>query len=125
MAFPCRLDRAHDALSFAYSNGSAKKVDVSSKDSRGGAEVAGTIAGTGLFLAHPQEVIRLVQCGKTATNTSNRAELVGVQAWLKRTSEEKGPPDSTFKLIIDSQVTVQAIEKKNHQITHFNLVKFP
>ena len=83
--FPCR----HGPLSFSYSDGSARKIDGSPKtgdpgQARHDLEVAGTLTGTGLVMAHSQGVLRIDPNGKTTTNTINRAELVGVQAWLKR-----------------------------------------
>ena len=47
-------------------------------------EAAGTFTGTGLIMAHSQEVLRIDPRGKNTTNTISRAELVGVQTWLKQ-----------------------------------------
>ena len=49
--------------------------------------------------------------GKTTPNTTNRAELVGVQAWLKQVSQLESPPATTLKRFTDSQVTLQSIQK--------------
>ena len=62
-------------------------------------------------MAHSQEVLRIDPRGKNTTNTINRAELVGVQAWLKQVSQLESPPATTFKLLTDSQVTLQSIQK--------------
>ena len=62
-------------------------------------------------MAHSQEVLRTDPNGKTATDTINHAELVGVQAWLKRISKDNSDPVSTSKLLTDSQVTLQSIQK--------------
>ena len=75
--------RAHDPNSFSYSDGSAKKVDGSPngngpEQGRQDPEAAGTFTGTGLIMAHSQEVLRIDPRGKNTTNTINRAELVGV-----------------------------------------------
>ena len=114
--FPVGHSRAHDPNSFSYSDGSAKKVDGSPKGNgpergRQDPEAAGTFTGTGLIMAHSQEVLRIDPRGKNTTNTINRAELVGVQAWLKQVSQLESPPATTFKLLTDSQVTLQSIQK--------------
>ena len=62
-------------------------------------------------MVHSQEVLRIDPRGKNTTNTINRAELVGVQAWLKQVSQLESPPATTFKLLTDSQVTLQSIQK--------------
>ena len=62
-------------------------------------------------MAHSQEVLRIDPRGKNTTNTISRAELVGVQAWLKHVSQLESPPATTFKLLTDSQVTLQSIQK--------------
>ena len=36
---------------------------------------------------------------------------MGVQAWLKRISKENSDPASTFKLLTDSHVTLQSVQK--------------
>ena len=64
--FPIRHSRAHDPTSFSYSDGSAKKVDGSPKGSgpergRQDPEAAGTFTGTGLIMAHSQEVLEIDQ----------------------------------------------------------------
>ena len=89
--FPGRHARAHDPTSFSYSDGSAKKVDGSPKGSglergRQDPEAADTFMGMGLTMAHSQKVLRIDPRGKNTTYTINRAELVGVQAWLKLVS---------------------------------------
>ena len=116
MRFPGRHGQARDPNSFSSSDGSAKKVDSSPKgngpeQSRQDPEAAGTFRGTGLFMAHSQEVLRIDPRGKNTTNTINWAELVGVQAWLKQVSQLESPPATTFKLLTDSQVTLQSIQK--------------
>ena len=57
------------------------------------------------------EVLKVDPRGKITTNTINRAELVRVQAWLKQVSQQESPPATTFKLLTDSQVEVQSIQK--------------
>ena len=114
--FPVRHSRAHDPNSFSYSDGSAKKVDGSPKGNRPergrqDPEAAGTFTGTGLSLAHSQEVLRIDPRGENTTNTINRAELVGIPAWLKQVSQLESPPATSFKLLTDSQVTLQSIHK--------------
>ena len=118
--FPCRHDRANSPLSFSYSDGSARKIDGSPNSAGPGQarldpEAAGTLTGTDLVMAHSQEVLRIDPNGKTTTNTITRAELAGVQAWLKRISEDDSVPASTFKLLTDSQVTLQSIQKAIRQ----------
>ena len=88
---PGRHDRTHDPYSFPYSDGSAKKVDGSPKDNkpeqgRQNPEAAGIFPGTGLIMAHSQEALRIDPRGIDTTNTINRTEIVGVQAWLKQVS---------------------------------------
>ena len=74
-------------------------------------EAAGTFTGAGLIMARSQEVLRIDPRGRSTTNTINRAELVGVQAWLKQVSQLESPPATSFKLLTDSQVTLQSIQK--------------
>ena len=62
-------------------------------------------------MAHSQEVLRIDPRGMSTTITINRAALVGVQAWLKQVSQMESPPATTFKLLTDSQVTLQSIQK--------------
>ena len=97
--FPCVHYRAHDSSQFSYSDGSAKKVDGGSRNNQDGHEVAGTYTGTGLVMAGTQQVLRIDPNGKDTTNTINRAELVGVQAWLKCISQDEHPLGSTFKML--------------------------
>ena len=78
-------------------------------------EAAGTFTGTGLIAAHSQEVLSIDLRGKSNTNTINLAELVGVQAWLKQVSLLESPPATTSKLLTDSQVTLQSIQKAIRQ----------
>ena len=64
-------------------------------------------------MPHSQDLLRN---GIHATNTINRAELMGVQAWLKQVSQVESPPATTFRkvgsqLLTDSQVTLQSIQK--------------
>ena len=113
--FLCGRGRAHDPNSFSYSSGSAKKVDGSPKgkepeQGRQDPEAAGTFTGTGLIMSHSQDELRIDPHGKNTTNTINRAELVGVQAWLKQVSQVESPPATTFKLLTDSQVTLQLLQ---------------
>ena len=58
-----------------------------------------------------QEEIRINPNGRNTTNTINRAELVGVHAWLKSINQDEALPGSIFKLLTDSQVTLQSIQK--------------
>ena len=114
--FPGRHGRAHDPKGFSYSNGSAKKVDGSPEGNgpeqgRQDPQAAGTFTGTGLIMAHSKEALSIDPRGKNTTNTINRAELVGVQAWLKQVSQLESPPATTFKLLTDSQLTLQSIQK--------------
>ena len=74
-------------------------------------EAAGTSPDTGLIMAHNQEVLRIDPRGTNTTNTISRAELVGVQAWLKQIGQLESPPATIFKLLTDSQVTLQSIQK--------------
>ena len=54
-------------------------------------EAAGTFTGTGLIMAHGQAVLRIDPRGRNTTNTINRVELVGGQAWLKLVSQLELP----------------------------------
>ena len=113
--FPGRHGRAHDPKSFSYLDGSAKKVDGSPKGNgpeqgRQDPEAAGIFTGTGLIMAHSQEVLRIDPRGKNTTNTIYWTELVGVQAWLKQVSQLESPTATTFKLLTDSQVTLQSFQ---------------
>ena len=92
-------------------------MDGGARDNQDALEVAGTYIGTGLVMAGTQQVLRIDQNGKDTTNTINRAELVGVQAWLKCISQDEHPPGSTFKLLTDSQVTLHSIQKAIKQPT--------
>ena len=122
LAFPNIHRRAYTSTDFSYSDGSAKKVDGSPKGNQNGQEVAGTYTGTGLVMADTQEVIRINPNGQNTTNTINRAELVGVQAWLKSINQDEALSGGTFKLLTDSQVTLQSIPK-GHQAAHIDLAE--
>lgn len=127
---PCRYDRAHDTLSLPYSDASAKNNDESPKAAcpgqarlarlaRLGPEAAGTLMGTSLVTAHSQDVLRIDQNGKDAADTIDRPELIGVQAWLKPISKDGSVAASTFKLLTDSQVILQSIQKAIRQPATF------
>ena len=60
-------------------------------------------------MAHNQDVLRIDPNCKNTINTINRAELVGVQAWLKQVSQLESPPATAFNMLIDSQATLQSI----------------
>ena len=114
--FPCIHQRAHQPLSFSYSDGSAQKVGGGERaNKRKSTEAPGTLTGTGLIMAETQRVIRIDPNGKDTTNTINRAELIGVHAWLKEIMAVAPHVPSTFKLLTDSQVTLQSIQKAIRQ----------
>ena len=57
------------ALSFSYSDGSARRIDGSPEavgpgQARDDPEVAGTLTATGLVMAHSQEVLRMTQMAR-------------------------------------------------------------
>ncbi len=82
--FPCFHCRAHDPLSYSYSDGSAvKKGSEPIKGSKDRLESPGTTTGTGLVMAQSQRIVHIDPGAKDTTNTIVRAELVGVQAWLQ------------------------------------------
>ncbi len=62
-------------------------------------------------MAHTHQELRIDPNGKDTTNTINRAELVGVVSWLEEIMREELATGSTFKLLTDSQVTLQSIQK--------------
>ena len=66
-------------------------------------------------MAETQRVIRIDPNGKDTTNTINRAELIGVHAWLEEIMAVESQAPSTFKLLTDSQVTLQSIQKAIRQ----------
>ena len=49
--------------------------------------------------------------GQNTTNTTNQAELAGLQDWLKQLSQLKSPPATTFKLLTDCQLMLQSVQK--------------
>ena len=110
--FPKVHARAHDPRSFSYSDGSAKKTGGGQQTDEGGrSESIGTLTGTGLIMAHAHQELRIDPNGKDTTNTNNRAELVGVISWLEEIMREELATGGTFKLLTDSQVTLQSIQK--------------
>ena len=113
--FPKVHVREHDPNSFSYSDGSAKKTG-GGQQADGGlrSESIGTVTGTGytgVIMAHTHQDLRIDPSGKGATNTINRAELVGVLSWLEEIVKEELATGSTFQLLTDSQVTLQSIQK--------------
>ena len=79
--------------------------------SRQTSESIATLTGTGLIMAHTHQELRIDPNGKDTTNTINRAELVGVLLCLEDIMREELATGSTFKLLTDSQVTLQSIQK--------------
>ena len=75
------------------------------------AESIGTVTGTGLVMAQTQRLVHVDPNGKDTTNTIVRAELVGVQAWLREIMMDGMAVGSTFRLLTDSQVTLYSIKK--------------
>ena len=92
-------------------------MDGGARDNQDGHEVAGTYIGTCLVMAGTQQVLWIDPNRKDTTTTINRAELVGVQTWLKCISQVEHPPSSFSKLLTDSQVTSQSIQKAIKQPT--------
>ena len=85
-------------------------------DEGGRSESIGTLTGTGpvrpgLIMARTHQEMRVDPNGKDTTNTINRAELVGVLSWLEEIMKEELATGSTFKLLTDSQVTLQSLQK--------------
>ena len=78
-------------------------------------ESPGTITGTGLVMAQSQRIVHIDPGGKETTNTTVRAELVGVQAWLQEIMKDELEADSIFRLLADSQVTLSSIKKATTQ----------
>ena len=73
--FPGRHGQGHDPKSFCYSDGSAKKVDGStrgngSEQGRQDPEAAGTFTGTGLIMAQVKRCSGLTQVAKTLQTLS-------------------------------------------------------
>ena len=62
-------------------------------------------------MAHTRQELRIDPNGKDTTNTINRAGLVGEVSWLEEIMREELATGSTFKLLTDSQVTLQSIQK--------------
>ncbi len=115
--FPRMQGRAHDPKSYSYSDGSAvKKESEPTKGSKDRSESPGTITGTGLVMAQSQCIVHIDPGGKYTTNTTVRAELVGVQAWLQEIMKDELEVDSTFRLLTDSQVTLYSIKKAINQL---------
>ena len=82
--------RAHDPNSFSYSDGSAKMVKGILKGNgpeqgRQDHEAAGTFTGTGLMMAHSQEVLRIDPRGKIAP----QIESIGLSWWEFRPGSSK------------------------------------
>ncbi len=110
--FPRMHGRAHDPISYSYSDGSAvKKGSESRKGSKDRSESPGTITRTGLVMARSQRIGHIDPGGKDTTNTIVRAELVGMQAWLQETMKDEQEACSTFRLLTDSQITLYSIKK--------------
>ena len=117
--FPKMHARAHDPHSFSYSDGSAKKTGGGQQTDEGGrSESIGTLTGTGLIMAHTHQELRIDPNGKDTTNTINRAELVGVVSWLEEIMREELATASTFKLLTDSQVTLQYRRQSDNLLQH-------
>ena len=74
-------------------------------------EAAESFTGTGLLMVHIQNVLRVDPNGEPTTHTINWAQLMGVQAWLKQVRPLEFPPAATFKLLTNSQVTLQSIRR--------------
>ena len=66
-------------------------------------------------MAQSQRIVHIDPGGKETTNTTVRAELVGVQAWLQEIMKDELEADSIFRLLADSQVTLSSIKKATTQ----------
>ena len=84
--FPCLHGRRYDSLAYSCWDGSAfKKGTEAGACNQDRSDSIGTVTGTGLVMARTQRLVHVDPTGKgtTSTNSIVRAELVGVQAWLR------------------------------------------